>query len=440
MDASVAGSSSRDSRTKQVALVAELFGAPRRAEDLAARAKNAARACRHEENSDTEESDLEEGDEDSSEASGRRGRAGAVDADMGLSENWVPEALEVFGSELLHYRDGEGRTLLHSATGRPRQQLIEAGGDPKARDHWGVLAEESGQREDHEENNSDLESASKTAGDLGTRPVLSGQTAMTCFRDAVADRRWKAVGESLVALLPSGSTWAGVARVAAPNEQEDHSREKKHTGAYGFLRSGSTFSDREGNGKKYRSVTHVWFRNMKDVVARSPSLPESVINAREVATGRTALHFAARHGLVQFCVFLLEIGADATAADVSGEMAAEVASRYGHDRLAKSLRAVAAAQEARLVGTRGRLLPELELRVAACLGPIDIGRIKSAVTVENYFKFFLMVQVHEQKCIMPTIVSLRKHLGGRCLSSSSERTAHFCSTLIYLSRSSPQFP
>lgn len=53
--------------------------------------------------------------------------------------------------------------------------------------------------------------------------------------------------------------------------------------------------------------------------------------------GKTALHWAARHGEDEACRVLLQRGADRGAVDDRGRTAADLALMHGHRRLAKML-------------------------------------------------------------------------------------------------------
>lgn len=124
-------------------------------------------------------------------------------------------------------------------------------------------------------------------------------------------------------------------------------RTGRQTTAYGQLVS-DEFDDREDNGRMYKSVIHTWFRDMKSCVettnksltnenlkASSTTIEQKVlngsaplydvINAKSQESGQTALHTAAANSMTQFCVFLLELGADARVTDLNGKSPGDLA-------------------------------------------------------------------------------------------------------------------
>ena len=200
------------SSSKQVELVAALFGA-------AARSAATSRKPRYsDDDDDTDDDDDDDDDEDDDDDD--EDDDNEEEASMELPDNWIAEAVAAFGPALLEHRNADGQTLLHLAVGQTRQALLEAGADPLIRDNWGALSDSRPSFRLPSLN--DLRDASS---DQGNRPTVlverdrhaaavllddvatfrgrSPLEVTALLRDSIADEQWSVIGQAFAALLPS---------------------------------------------------------------------------------------------------------------------------------------------------------------------------------------------------------------------------------------------
>jgi hypothetical protein len=190
------------------------------------------------------------------------------------------------------------------------------------RDAFGLLADRRNRRTEAEERREKLK---KKSNELEKNE--KGESLI--LRNCIADRDWDSINSLLLKPMHR--------RDCDKEEDEDYEDlEERMVFSTSLLESNI-----EENGKRYKSVHHVFLRNLKRTCDKHRHIYDIVkINSTMTGAKRSPLHYAAHFRRTKATVALLLMGADALQKDANGFTPGDYALRRGHKALGASLKAV----------------------------------------------------------------------------------------------------